>query len=509
MTRPEPSISWLPGWVPPAEVERVHASGATRRFQLLRPREECWTGIAKGLRRAGDALGALGIAEIVAAIDVTARHWCDRDWPQRRTARDLVVAGTGLSAATVERSFDVELRNYRADVLWRVLARELGDPRVLDEPCPDAHLAGATMAIGPDIVCQVFTGNVPGLPALGIVRSLLVKSAVIAKVASGEPTFAARFAASLAKVDRRLADAVLVTYWDRDDVATRNAVIGEADVVVAYGGDEACAAIQRAVRSEQRFVVHGDRVSFGLLSNRYLRSEDNGVLAAAIARDASMFDQHACIAAQAYLVEGETDEVGRFAARVAEAMAEYAGDCPLGELEPDAAAALQLRRAEAQYRAAGSSAGRVWSEKDWTVVLDDALDGHTGSGNRMLRIVAVPSIDRAVELLRPFGGRLQNVGVGGLDGEMPALATALARLGATRLCAPGRMPDPSLTWRHDGRTCVADLVRWCDVEMHSWATREQAREQEGAADASIAAAVGSGLTDTGAGGGDRLHAARR
>jgi len=472
-TPAEPVISWLPSWVDPAEVERVHAVGEGRGFQLVRPRLECWSTVAKGLRQASVVLKELDIAEIVEAIDATARLWCDRDWPDRCAARDLVVMTTGLSAPTVERSFDVELRNYQADALWRVLARELGDPKVLDEPCADAWLGGRTMAIGPDIVCQVFTGNVPGLPALGIVRSLLVKSAVIAKVASGEPTFAARFVATLGQVEPRLADAVLVTYWDRDDVSTRTVALGVADVVVAYGGDEACAVIQASIGLEQRFVMHGNKLSVGLLSSGFLRGEDHEGLAAKLAHDASMFDQQACIAAQAYLVEGDADEVALFAARVAQAMAEYAEDCPLGHLELGAAAALQLRRAEIQYRAAESAARRIWSEKDWTVLLDDALDGGAGSGSRMLQIVAVPSIERAIEMLRPLGTRLQNVGVGALDDEMPLLAAALAQLGATRLCSPGRMPDPSLTWRHDGRMCVADLVRWCDVEMHPWGTWQQ------------------------------------
>jgi len=508
-TPAEPMISWLPSWVDPAEVEQVHVAGEGQGFQLARPRLECWPSVAKGLRQASVTLKGLGIAEIVEAIDATARRWCDRDCPDRCAARDLVVTTTGLSVPTVERSFDVELRNYQADALWRVLARELGDPRVLDEPRTDAWLAGRTMAIGPNIVCQIFTGNVPGLPALGIVRSLLVKSAVIAKVASGEPTFAARFVATLGQVEPRLADAVLVTYWDRDDVLTRTVALGEADMVVAYGGDEACAVIQASIGPEQRFVMHGSKLSVGLLSNGFLRSEDHEVLAAKLARDASMFDQHACIAAQAYLVEGDVDEVALFAARVAQAMAEYAAGCPLGHLDLGAAAARQLHRSEVQYRAAASTARRIWYEKDWTVVLDDALDGHASSGNRMLRIIAVPSIERAIEVLRPVGTRLQNVGVGALDDEMPALATTLAQLGATRLCSPGRMPDPSLTWRHDGRMCVADLVRWCDVEMHPWATRQQAGQPKEAGDASRAPATSMDPTSTRAGRGDRLHPARR
>ena len=41
-------------------------------------------------------------------------------------------------------------------------------------------IGGKTIAVGPRITLAIFSGNVPGLPALSIVRALLVKSAVIA-----------------------------------------------------------------------------------------------------------------------------------------------------------------------------------------------------------------------------------------------------------------------------------------------------------------------------------------
>ena len=40
----------------------------------------------------------------------------------------------------------------------------------------------------------------------------------------------------------------------------------------------------------------------------------------------------------------------------------------------------------------------------------------------------------------------------------------LGRLGVTRLCALGRMPWPTLTWHHDGRGNLLDLLHWTDIE---------------------------------------------
>ena len=47
---------------------------------------------------------------------------------------------------------------------------------------------------------------------------------------------------------------------------------------------------------------------------------------------------------------------------------------------------------------------------------------------------------------------------------MEELATQLARWGATRICPLGQMQNPPLTWRHDGRPALGDLVTWTDWE---------------------------------------------
>jgi len=45
------------------------------------------------------------------------------------------------------------------------------------------------------------------------------------------------------------------------------------------------------------------------------------------------------------------------------------------------------------------------------------------------------------------------------------IATQLARWGATRICPLGQMQNPPLTWRHDGRPALGDLVTWTDFEL--------------------------------------------
>jgi hypothetical protein len=466
-------ISWLPRWVDESllesfEVATVVDAQEPQTWRCHRPRIDSWTAIAHGLRAAHQVLLDMPISEIVRVIDRVAASWCDPAFGPRLAARAEVVRATGFSPEVVDTSFDVELRNYRAESLWRVLDRELGSARVLDTWEPEHRLPGCTRALGPEIVLEVLTGNVPGLPALSLVRALLVKSAVITKVASGEPTFAARFVATLADADPRLGDAIVCTYWARHEDEVRDAVLDHADTVIAYGGDDACAQMRRACRPHQNYIEHGHKLSVGVVSRAYHQARGQH-LYDAIARDVSVFNQHACIAPQVYFFEATATQVREeIGVGIAAALERYAERTPLGQVSPRDAAAIHLHRASDMWMAATNDSHDAWHARglDWTVRLASTLSDARGGGNRYLTLIPISEPRAALDHLRPFGRYLQNVGLGVVEHELMACAEAFARLGACRISEPGRMAEPSMMWRHDGRMCVAELVRWCDIEMH-------------------------------------------
>jgi hypothetical protein len=57
------------------------------------------------------------------------------------------------------------------------------------------------------------------------------------------------------------------------------------------------------------------------------------------------------------------------------------------------------------------------------------------------------------------------VGIAVPEHQSGEVATRLAQWGATRVCPLGRMQEPPLAWRHDGRPALLDLVTWTDLEM--------------------------------------------
>ena len=61
-------------------------------------------------------------------------------------------------------------------------------------------------------------------------------------------------------------------------------------------------------------------------------------------------------------------------------------------------------------------------------------------------------------------GQVSTVGIAAPPDKLKDLALRFARWGATRICPLGRMQNPPLTWRHDGRPALGDLVTWTDFE---------------------------------------------
>jgi len=61
--------------------------------------------------------------------------------------------------------------------------------------------------------------------------------------------------------------------------------------------------------------------------------------------------------------------------------------------------------------------------------------------------------------------KVSTVGLAAPEDKAQAMATELARWGVKRICPLGQMQNPPLTWRHDGRPILADLVTWTDYEM--------------------------------------------
>jgi hypothetical protein len=421
--------------------------------------------ICSALLEAQLTLRSMSTARVIAAIDAAAQTLRDPAAPARDEALRGMTAFTGYSHAMAERVLDRISLDWQAAPLWRLIDAEFGGADVVEGFRRRADGSGVR-AVAPPLGLHVFAGNVPGVSVTSIVRALLVRSAVIGKSAIGEPVLAPVFTRLLASADPDVGACVAITYWAGGDSAIEAAVLHRARLVVHYGGADAIESLRSRTRRDTHFVEHGPRISFVVVRGRPAPGDNSGSAAEDTAHAVAMFDQQGCVSPQAAWVVGSEEDARTFAGDVARALEALADELPRGRLEPGEAAAIRELRTSAEFRGINGENVHVWEGRDlaYSVVYDpDPAFGGTCL-NRTIIVRRAKSIDDVIERARPFGPFLQTVGVHGFAGETMDLATRLGEIGVTRITPIRDMPWPPVSWHHDGRGPLRELVRWIDLE---------------------------------------------
>ncbi len=241
--------------------ERVHTLGGVPVSMPVLAPDQLAT-IGAHLAGARDrVLAERSVDSIVAVLDALAEAWLDDDTPERQRALEVLPRITGTSAAMIRESIDLEQASSRADHMERALRSEFGNPAVLDGFVDNPLLGGAgqTMAVGPTLTGAVFSSNIPALPHLTAMRSLLVKSAFWGRTSRREPTFLPLYLSTLERLDPDLAACTASLWWPREARELEEPFLAASDCFVGWGGPEAEAHFRAVVPPETRFVFHGQR----------------------------------------------------------------------------------------------------------------------------------------------------------------------------------------------------------------------------------------------------------
>jgi hypothetical protein len=453
-----PTTTWSYGKGADAfEVRVPRLTGALLREQL------------RALAEARDEhLAGRPVAEIVEVVDGVAARLLDPADPLRRTAERALPAMTSYSPAMIRHVLDRMAADWRAAPLRELLRAEFGDPRVLDGFHPAPRGRGERMVIGPRLITNVFSGNVPGVAVTALVRALLLKSAALGKTAVGEPLLAALFARGVAEADAGLGACLAVTYWSGGDDEMERAALEAADAVVVYGGADAVASVRARTPAATTFLGYGPKISFGAVGRGALTADAARAAARGAALDASTFDQQGCVSPHLFYVEegGEVSPAA-WAALLAAEMEAVERELPRGTLAPREASTIRQLRGVAEFAQAGGNGTELHASREgtaWTVILDPDPAFTASCLNRVVRVKAVGELPEVVERVKPYAAFLQTVGVAAAPDAARDLASALARIGAARVTTLGDMAWPPQSWHHDGRPPLRELVRWCDFD---------------------------------------------
>ncbi|MCW2238896.1 acyl-CoA reductase [Azospirillum canadense] len=408
------------------------------------------------------------VADIAATIDRAVARLLDRDDPWRQKAERLLPLVTGYDAEMVRLGLTGYLKTFRRPELQKFLVEDFANPSILDDFQPTPK-GGFAKAHGPELLLHIWAGNVPGLPLWSLISGLLVKAGTVGKVPTAEPLFAGWFARILAEVDPDLADCLAIVWWKGGDEAQELMWLVQADTVVAYGGNDALAAIRGRVPITTRYLPYGHKISFGMVARSALDVGKAGMVANRAAYDVVRYDQQGCYSPQLFFVErGGRVSPREFAGYFANELAAHETRFPRRALSmAEAGSVAAWRNAEEMKTFAqptrtllGDPAGA------WSVAYADAPEGLSPCGlNRTVTIVAVDRLADAVPGLAPHRAFLQTVGVAADPEELHRLAGLLGAVGVTRICALGRMTAPEAGWHHDGRFNLLDLVTLTEIEQ--------------------------------------------
>lgn len=454
---------WLPDGTGDANFETLETGGLVCRYP--HPTPGLLEETVRGLRAAGRALSDRPVEDVVQAVDGAAARFADPADPIRRRAERLVTAATGYAPEMTRLVLDRMVADWRAEPVRRLLRAELGNPDVLDRFVPDA--AGRRVrAYGPDLAFHVFAGNVPGVAVTSVIRSLLVKTPVLGKLASGQPVLPVLFGEALHSVDPDMAKALALSYWPGGAADAEWRVLDAADAVVVYGGQDAVESIRARVPARARVVVHGPRFSVGLVGAASLAAPEE--IAGRVARAVAAFDQHGCVSPHAVWVEeAEEYSVAEFAGALARALERLETELPRGQIGAPEASAIQQERGAAEMRGHADGGVRVFSSSGtaWTVILDGEPTFRPSCLNRFVYVHPVAALEEAVDVLSPVAARLQSVAIEGAGAALERIAHRLARIGASRITTFDRLPWPPPEWHQDGRGPLRELLRWVDLEQ--------------------------------------------
>jgi hypothetical protein len=409
---------------------------------------------------------------LIRTLANVAEHWNYPNYPIREYTLQKGPEMTGFPAEILEKGLLDFMKEMTEENLQALVEQDLGHLRRLDEPCgneSDRSGQRMSMAVGPELTFHITGGVLPNGVFTNIILGILAKSAQLVKCASNATFLPRMFAHSIYDTDPKLGACLEIAQWPGGDKGLEEAVYAETDLVTAMGSDKTISQIRKQIPERVRFLEYGHKVSVGYITKGALQGFGVRSLLSKTVDDIVAWNQLGCLSPHVIYIE-ESPELPpiQFAERLAEHLKKREREQPRGPLSPQQAAVITTRRSFYDIRAAHVPGTLCWKSEgssDWTVVFEEDPLFQLSCLNRFIYVKRVENIREAIGGLEKVHGRVSTVGLAASPTESPEMVKTFARWGVTRICPLGSMQKPSLSWRHDGRPALGDLVTWTDWEI--------------------------------------------
>ncbi len=407
---------------------------------------------AKGrLDVARGRLIARGFDDVLGVLGQVFELWRDPGSSWRRRLLDEHPDASGFSRENVEAGLGLALEHWTGDALRRAIESERR-----------GLLAGTGRSLVPFASTSVILGGAIPMPSLlQPLIPLALLSPVLVKPSSRDTLTSRLLAESIAAVDPEIGRAIEVVTFPSDDIASLDSFLA-AECVVASGSDETIGSLRGRMRQTQRFVAYGHRISIAVVEAGMAMREPDG-LARALSLDIALWDQLGCLSPVAVYVvgEGASRATPVLAAALASELELRSTELPRGAIPTEVGVAIRIERDSAALRSASGEAVQIHAGAgtSWTVIAEADALARSCPLHRFIRVHPVPSADSLEPAVKPLIRSLSSIALAVEAGPGTDLKARVSRLGASRLCRPGRLQAPPIDWPHDGRPILAPLAR--------------------------------------------------
>ena len=252
---------------------------------------------------------SLNIDDLLEFFEKLGRYWAEK------YSKDIGINSkhliSFLSKENLGKKLDIALRGNR-NVLEKFI--DLSDPELIFHAQPRG------------IVVHWIAGNVDILGIFSVVQAIITKNVSIIK-APAKYQLLLKLIESIKEIKTekilgsQLIKCIEIIYVDHDDYKNQQLLSKNADVRIAWGGEEAVKSITNLPKSPfAEDIIYGPKYSYVIIDEESI-IQNSERIAQRVAMDVSMFDQYACSSPHTIFVESNNKEIiNNFAKKIAKSL---------------------------------------------------------------------------------------------------------------------------------------------------------------------------------------------
>ena len=393
------------------------------------------------------------VEALIGLVSMVASSWLNNEQLNHLRTKGLIFASSWLDNNNLTKILELSLR---------------GNIHYLDRfelfPNSNRHMLKANPK---GLVCHWLAGNVQILGIFALVQSILSKNVNLLRVSSNdEGVFNSLLSTFKGKKYTTpdgytikgddLLKTIAVIYYPHDVLSLGKIMSEEADVRIAWGGNEAISTVAdfpSKIGAESIFF--GPKLSFAVISSEALDSVESAKkIAKRLSVDISVFDQTGCASPHNLYIENKGKvSVDEFINLLDDEMKKTEKRIPKSKMSVEQIS--QIHSIRGVYDFKGKVIGP--NSMSYTLLKDDANSLEICSPVYS-RVMFIHSVESIFDCLKNVNNGIQTIGLAASGKKAEIFAEKASLLGVERFPKIGRMLNFEMPW--DGVFLLDRLVRW-------------------------------------------------